>query len=264
LPAGFEVKAALERLNLLICQDPFLTETAQHAHYVLPACTYAEKEGTFTNLEGRVLRFRKTMEPVGDSLPDWHIMTAIASGLGASFEYESNQDIQNEIMKLLPGYYNLGQPRKVYPNADAYLADGYPNEVGNRYRTVAHGPDEGTLGLAMGQLLYHSGKLSTQAAGLLRISPNPYRLMMNSQDMARLALKTGDRARIENAQGALDIDVQEDPSVLPGSCFFPEHFNEPAIKDLMPVEVDPTTGVPYFKLAWVTIRAVPRGGEAPS
>ena len=79
-----EVKAALERLELLVCQDPFLTETARLAHVVLPACTYAEKEGTFTNLEGKVLRIRQAMDPIGESLPDWHIMTAIASGLVTS------------------------------------------------------------------------------------------------------------------------------------------------------------------------------------
>ena len=62
LPASMEVKAALERLELLVCQDPFLTETARLAHIVLPACTYAEKEGTFTNLEGKVLRIRQAME----------------------------------------------------------------------------------------------------------------------------------------------------------------------------------------------------------
>src|SRR5881409_2331836 len=135
LPASLEVRAALENLELLICQDLFLTETAQLAHMVLPACTYAEKDGTFTNLEGRVLRIRQTMDPIGESLPDWHIMTAIANGLGYELPYESAQDIQNEIMKLLPGYYNLGQPRKISPKPEWYLANGYAAEVRNRYRS---------------------------------------------------------------------------------------------------------------------------------
>src|SRR2546430_12642730 len=107
LPASLDVRTALEQWELLICQDPFMTETAQLAHIVLPACTYAEKEGTFTNLEGKVLRVRQSMDPIGESLPDWHVMTSLASGLGSQFEYESSQDIQSEIMKLLPGYYNL-------------------------------------------------------------------------------------------------------------------------------------------------------------
>src|SRR6185437_15182884 len=71
LPASMEVRAALERLELLVVQDPFLTDTGELAHFVLPACTYTEKDGTFTNLEGRVLRVRQAMDPLGESLPDW-------------------------------------------------------------------------------------------------------------------------------------------------------------------------------------------------
>ncbi|MEK7869709.1 MAG: molybdopterin-dependent oxidoreductase, partial [Nitrospirota bacterium] len=66
LPASVEVRSALERLELLVVQDPFLTDTGRQAHFVLPACTYAEKEGTFTNLEGRVLRVRQAMDPLGE------------------------------------------------------------------------------------------------------------------------------------------------------------------------------------------------------
>ncbi|MEW6542877.1 MAG: molybdopterin-dependent oxidoreductase [Nitrospirota bacterium] len=268
LPASLEVKEALSNLDLLICQDPFLTETAQLAHFVLPACTFAEKDGTVTNQEGKVQRVRQTMDPIGESLPDWYIMTALSSGLGYPLDYESPQDIQNEIMKLLPGYYNLGQPRKLAPTPDAYLADGFAAEVADRYsdggasrasRLTSH---DQSFTLLMGQVLYHSGKLSTQASGLIRIAPNTGRLRMNGQDLERLGLGSrspegsggaGGRVRVISERGSLEMGVQADPSVLPGSCFFPEHFNEPPVKDLMPVEVDAVTGVPSFKLARVSI-----------
>jgi len=259
-PASLEVRAALERLELLICQDPFLTETAQLAHFVLPACTFAEKDGTMTNQEGKVQRIRKSMEPIGESLPDWHVMVAIAGGLGFSMEYESSQDIQTEIMKLVPGYYNLGQPRKVEPTPESYLANGYKVEVGTRYRRSQEpsGSENGQrpFGLIMGQLLYHSGKLSTQASGLVNISPNSGRLHMSVEDMERMGLADGARVRVTSECGALELGVEGDRSVLPKSCFFPEHFNDPAVKDLMPVEIDSITGVPYFKLARVTIEKV--------
>ncbi|MBI3602912.1 MAG: molybdopterin-dependent oxidoreductase [Nitrospirae bacterium] len=256
LPASFEVKAALERLDLLICQDPFLTETGRLAHVVLPACTAAEKDGTFTNLEGRVLRIRQSMDPIGDSLPDWHIMTAIAGGLGSQWEYESSADIQTEIMKLVPGYYNLGQPRKLAPTAEAYLSNGYAAEVGSRYASIAHRQSsvkENSFTLLMGQVLAHSGKLSTQASGLMQITPNTGRLRMSRQDIERLGLAEGAKVRVTSVLGSLTLSVQVDLAVMPGSCFFPEHFNEPSVKDLMPVEVDATTGVPAFKLTAVTI-----------
>ena len=256
LPASLEVRQALERLDLLICQDPFLTETAQLAHIVLPACTYAEKDGTLTNLEGRVLRIRQSMDPVGESLPDWHIMTSVASGLGFQFEYESAQDIQNEIMRLLPGYYNLGQPKKMAPTAERYLAHGYAAEVKARYRTDRKVVGKGQFALTLGQLLEHSGKLSTQAEGLMRISPNTGRLHMNPQDIERIGLREGGRVRITTVKGSLEMGVKPDVTLLPGSCFFPEHFNEPPVKDLMPFETDITTGVPYFKLTSATIENI--------
>ncbi len=257
LPVSAEVKAALEQLELLICQDPFLTETARLAHVVLPACTYAEKDGTFTNLEGKVLRIRQAMEPIGESLPDWHIMTAMANGLGYALEYESPQDIQNEIMKLLPGYYNLGQPKKLSPRPDAYLSNGYAASVGSRYRGADTRASEAharrPFALTMGQLLYHSGKLSTQASGLIKIAPNAGRLSMNVEDMTRMGLAEGARVRVTSAKGSVELAVQPDLTRRPGSCFFPEHFNEPPVKDLMPLEVDAATGVPSFKFTRVTI-----------
>lgn len=262
LPASADVKGALERVEVLISQDPFLTETGRLAHYVLPAATYAEKDGTFTNLEGKVLRVRQALDQIGESLPDWHIMTSIATGLGCELDYESPNDIQREIMKLLPGYYNLGEPRKLTPRADAYLSNGYQAQVGGRYRDALKrwdGPAAGAehrFGLMMGQLLYHSGKLSTQASGLITIAPNTGRLHLNPQDMERLKLSEDSRVKVTSDRGSLTMGVKGDLNVLAGTCFFPEHFNEPPVKDLMPLEIDGRTRVPYFKLASVTLEKV--------
>jgi len=251
LPASSEVKAALEKLELLIVQDPFMTDVAQLAHIVLPACTFAEKDGTMTSQDGKVQRIRQTMDPIGESLPDWQILAAIGSGLGcASMEYESAQDIQSEIMKLLPGYYNLGQPKKVTVNPDGYLSNGYRAEVVGRYASPHSSrltPHAGSFTLTMGQLLYHSGKLSTQASGLLLIASANGQLHMNIQDMERMGLKDGDRVRVTSAKGSAVLNAKADLSVMPESCFYPEHFNNPPVKDLMAVEADAVTGVPYFK-----------------
>ena len=254
LPASVEVRSALERLELLVVQDPFLTDTGRQAHFVLPACTYAEKEGTFTNLEGRVLRVRQGMNPVGESLPDWHIMTALANALGAQWGYESANDIQAEIMKLLPGYYNLGQPRKMAPAPDQYLSNGYATEVKTRYRAAAPMTDsKRPFALVMGQLLVHSGKMSTEAPGLINIAPNTGKLRMNAADMQRLGLQEGTKVRVTSERGSLQLGVQSDVLLAPNTCFFPEHFNEPPVKDLMAVQVDAITGVPSFKQTWVSI-----------
>ena len=212
-----------------------------------------------TSQEGKVQRIRQTMDPLGESLPDWHIMASIASGLGYPVEYESSQDIQNEIMKLLPGYYNLGQPKKVVPTPDAYLSGGYAAEVGGRYSAMGNGQwamGGNQFGLIMGQLLYHSGKLSTRASGLIKLAPNTGRLRMNAQDLERLELGEGGRVRVTSEKGSLEMGVETDLTLMPGSCFFPEHFNEPPVKDLFSVEVDAMTGVPSFKFARVMIEKV--------
>jgi formate dehydrogenase alpha subunit len=255
LPASMEVRAALDRLELLVVQDPFLTETARMAHAVLPACTSAEKDGTFTNLEGRVLRVRQAIDPIGESLPDWHIMTALANALGCQWTYESSNDIQAEIMKLLPGYYNLGQPRKVVQTPDHYLSNGYVTDVAARYRASAPADSktQRPFALLMGQVLYHSGKLSTEASGLITIAPNTRRLRMNPLDMEGLGVGEGTTVRLTSDRGSIQLMVQPDQSVAPQTCFFPEHFNDPPLKDLMSVEVDPATGVPTFKQTGVTI-----------
>lgn len=255
LPASMEVRAALDRLELLVVQDPFLTETGRMAHVVLPAATYAEKDGTFTNLEGRVLRVRQAMDAIGESVPDWQIITTLANGLGCQWEYESANDIQAEVMKLLPGYYNLGQPKKILPTPEKYLSNGYAGSVAARYRPAT--PDsQRPFTLLMGQVLYHSGKLSTLAPGLIKIAPNTGSLRMNPADMERMGLKDGATLKLTSDRGSLQLSVQGDHGVASQTCFFPEHFNDPPVKDLMSVQVDAVTGVPAFKRCRVTIEKV--------
>ncbi|MCZ6801296.1 MAG: molybdopterin-dependent oxidoreductase [Nitrospirae bacterium] len=254
LPASLGVQEALSKLELLICQDPFLTETAKQAHIVFPACTFAEKDGTVTNQEGKVQHLRPAFDPLGESALDWHIFVGIANGMGVSMPYEETQDIQVELRKLLPGYYNLGQPKKVEVSPSPYLQNSYAGEVKARYQSKApSSAGQRPFGLKMGQLLFHSGKLSTQASGLMEISPNTKALRMCPEDLERLGVGEGGRVRVTSDEGSMEVGVQPDLSVLPGSCMFPEHFNDPPIKDLMPLELDQVTGVPYFKCAQVTI-----------
>jgi formate dehydrogenase alpha subunit len=154
----------------------------------------------------------------------------------------------------LPGYYNLGQSKKPMVSPDAYFSNGYAAQVASRY--VQPGTDTATdkpYRLIMGQLLYHSGKLSTQASGLINIAPNNGRLHMSPEDLSRLGLAEGGTVRLTSAKGSLVMAVQPNQSVMPGACFFPEHFNEPPVKDLMAVEVDPVTKVPTFKLTQVFV-----------
>ena len=257
LPKSFGVEEALSRLELLICQDPFLTETAQYAHVVFPACTFAEKDGTVTNQEGMVQFVRPALDPLGESALDWHIMAGLANGMGHSLPYETTQDIQTEIRKLLPGYYNLGQPQPVAADPTTYLRNGYQDSVGARYAVDGHAQGSGRpYGLKLIQLIYHSGKLSTKASGLMDISPNTGALRMSREECERLGVADGGRVRVTSDQGSLELSVEADVNMLPGTCAFPEHFNDPPVKDLVRVVVDPVTRVPYFKATQVTIEKI--------
>lgn len=253
LPASFDVKGALAKLEVLICQDPFLTETAKLAHVVFPASTFAEKDGTVTNQEGKVQFLRPALDSLGESVLDWHVMAGIANGLGSPMGYDTTQDIQQEIRKVLPGYYNLGRPSNVEPRLGHYFGKDFDRHVGERYRLPEKPRKQRPFGLRLIQLLYHSGKLSTQASGLTQISPNTKSLRVGPEDMKNLGLNSGDRIRVTSDTGSLEMLVKEDVSLPPGSCTVPEHFNDPPVKDLMALQLDPTTGVPYFKLAYVSI-----------
>jgi len=257
LPKSYGVDEALEKLALLICQDPFLTETAQQAHMVFPACTFAEKDGTFTSQEGKVQFVRPAIEPLGESVLDWHIFVGIADSMGHTLPYESTQDIQDEIRKLLPGYYNLGQPKKVEVNLRPYLTNGYSNEVLGRYARLGKSQHQARpVGLKFIQLIYHSGKLSTQASGLMDISPNTKCLRMAPQEVERLGLTEGGRVRVTSDHGQMELGVEADLAVLSGTCVFPEHFVDPPVKDLVLVEIDPVTRVPYYKLVQVSLEKI--------
>ena len=253
LPASFDVKEALEKLDVLICQDPFLTETAKLAHVVFPASSFAEKDGTVTNQEGKVQYLRPALDSLGESTLDWHIMVGMANILGSPMAYDTTQDIQQEIRKILPGYYNLGKASKVEPNSSRYFSNGYVQDAGPRYAINGKEKTQRPFGLRMTQLLYHSGKLSTQASGLIKISPNTQKLSMGQEDLKNIGIASGERIRLTSDQGTLEMVVVENTSLMPGTCTVPEHFNDPPVKDLMTRQIDSITGVPYFKLTHVTV-----------
>jgi formate dehydrogenase alpha subunit len=253
LPASYDVKGALANLEVLICQDPFLTETAKMAHVVFPASTFAEKDGTVTNQEGKVQFLRPALDSLGESTLDWHIMVGMANGMGSPMEYETTRDIQDEIRKVLPGYYNLGKVPHAIPNLSNYFLATFSQEVAARYSASRKITPKRPYGLRMIQLLYHSGKLSTQASGLMEISPNTKRLRMSAEDLKDLGLRSHDRVRITSDEGTLEMEVAEDVTLPPRTCTVPEHFNDPPVKDLMSLQVDPVTGVPYYKMSYVSI-----------
>ena len=109
LPASSKVREALENVEFLICQELFMTETAELAHVVFPACSYAEKIGSLTNFWGRIGPINEALQPKEDSRPDWEVFAVIAHGLGYTMDYEGPEDVLHEIGRLIPGYFSKDQ-----------------------------------------------------------------------------------------------------------------------------------------------------------
>ncbi|MGH7254884.1 MAG: NADH-quinone oxidoreductase subunit NuoG [Nitrospirales bacterium] len=261
LPPATGAKEALDALDFLVCQELFLTETAQLAEVVLPACSYAEKQGTFTNSEGHVQRVHQAIEPCGESRPDWEILSALSVLMGYPIEYGEAREILKEIRALIPGYGLLGAaPAPPRPDDEAvsrYLQEGFAEDLSTRYRVAAAAAPpsaDGVFRLVVGQSLFHSGKLSRRAKGLLLVQPQGF-LAIHPSDADRLGVGDQDLVRVSNDQGSFTTSIKRLDRVPVGLVTFPEHFDEEA-RRLLTVSRDPVTGVPYCKLARVTVAPI--------
>jgi formate dehydrogenase alpha subunit len=251
-------------VEFLVCQELFLTETAALAHVVLPACSYAEKDGTFTNTEGHVQPVRQAIDPIGESRPDWEILSALSVLMRYPLEYGDAREILKEIRALIPGYGLLGagpnSPRPDQAAVNRYLQGGYADDLVARYQlggvsAEARGEREtGALTLLVVQSLFHSGKLSTRSKGLLQVQSSGS-LAVNPTDAERLGITAGDRVRVFNALGEMTASVTLLDRVPEGLAMFPEHFDQDA-RRLLAVSTDKTTGVPYYKSAKVKVERV--------
>jgi formate dehydrogenase alpha subunit len=253
------VEESLHKLDLLVCQELFLTETAALAHVVLPVASSMEKSGTFTNTEGHVQSVRSAIEPVGESRPDWEIFVALSFLMETPLEYAESRDILKEIRSLIPSYGSLGptpMPAKVDRAAiNRYLADGYRHDLAARYRPgIATPQPDGIVQLELVQSLFHSGKLSTRSRGLMEVE-GVGALRINPQDAARFALKDGDRVRLSNVRGEMTTTITIRKRVPQGSAWFPDHFGHTSAH-LFECIIDPVTRTPSIRTTSVSMMKV--------
>lgn len=259
LPSSSGAKEALQQCELVVCQELFMTETAALAHVVLPAASYAEKDGTFTNTEGLVQPVRRAIDTIGESRPDWEILSALSVLMGYPIEYGDAKEIFKEIRSVIPDYALLG-PVPTPPKPDAtvvnqYLESGHADDLANRYCLTSRTLSEKSFTLVLSQSLFHSGKFSRRAKGLLEVEADG-KLAVNSTDAATLNVVEGDRVRVANERGEMIVIVTLRDRLPEGLVTFPEHFDEQALS-LMPLTVDDRTGVPYYRSAHVKIERVP-------
>ncbi|MFZ5861302.1 MAG: molybdopterin-dependent oxidoreductase [Nitrospirota bacterium] len=248
LPASAGVREALAKLDLLIVQDAFLTEMGAAAHVVLPAALAAEKSGTFLDGQGSLQPVVRALDPPGEARIDWEIFSELGQLLGASFDYTEAEEIRRELLQVAPAAFEL--PGATHPAA------GLTADAAARYArpAVAAGPAsaESPFELSLYQVLYHSGKMSTRDKGLLEINAKKL-LQISPKDAEALGVGNDGRVKVTSPLGSVEVGVEINLDLPAGSCRFPEHFNNPAVKDVLAMAVDPVTKSPVFKAGRVKI-----------
>ena len=259
LPGDANVTDALDALEFLVCQELFLTETAKRAHVVFPACSAMEKDGTFTNTEGHVQPVRESIEPLGESRPDWEMFSALSVVMGHPIEYGEVKEISKEIRGVIPGYGLLGPaptPSKVDEDTLAhYVTRGFKEDIDRRYTLdPPSSAPEGSMTLRLVQSLYHSGKYSTRAKGLMEIEGEGL-VQINSREARRLGIEEGKTVLLSNDCGQATVSVKLNDRVPDAVAWFPEHFDQ-SVRALFSLKVDPHTHVPVWKTTHVAMTKV--------
>lgn len=265
---------AMQSLDFLVVQDLFLTETGKLADVVLPAASFAEKDGTFSNTERRVSRVRQAIPPVGQAKADWQILCEIAGRLGYPMKYAGPEAIFEEIRRVTPAYAgisyprleagglqwpcpNEGHPGTVYLHKDRF-ARGLGMFFAIEHRDPAEMPDaEYPLYLTTGRLLYqyHSGTMSRRAPGLEEKAPE-CRVEMAAADADKYGIADGQQVRLRTRRGTITAKVLISDQAVPGTIFLPFHFAEASANKLTNAALDPVSKIPEYKVCAVQIEKV--------
>lgn len=270
-PDSNHVVHALEKLDFLVVQDIFLTETAALADVVLPAASFAEKDGTFSNTERRVQRVRKAIDPVGNARADWQIICAVSTAMGYPMHYASTADIFDEIASLTPSYAGISYSRLEQggiqwpcPNAEhpgtTYLhKDTFSRGLGKfnpvEYIPPAEMPDtEYPLVLSTGRrhFHYHTGTM-TQRTGALELYYDTEYLEISQADAAALGVADGDNVRVLSRRGQVEVMARVTDVVPQGLVFTSFHFPAVAINKLTNPAKDPVAKIPELKVCAVKV-----------
>jgi len=264
----------LTSLDFLVVQDMFLTETARLADVVLPAASFAEKEGTCTNFEGRVTRVRKAIEPIGESLPDWEIVVHLASRMGYALPFSSLQDVTSEIEELVPSYetYTSAEKQDDLPYGESGHTSGRSLLKGfARFSPAEYIPQAAErrsdypLTLLTGGVLYHSdtGSRSSRAPRLKKFSPRSF-LEIGETDARKLGITDGDEVKVISAVGQVTTTTKISDTLRRGTVFMPLSFPDTPVNTLFDLILDPEIKAPSLKSCSVKIEKVSSPEERKS
>jgi formate dehydrogenase alpha subunit len=265
------VEAALKHLDVFIVQDIFLTHTAKQATIVLPGTSFAEKDGTFSNTERRVLLVRQAIPPVGDSRPDWMITQDLSTRVGYPMHYDSPEAIFEEMKSLTPSYAGMTYarlagnglqwpcPTPEHPGTVFLHKDRFSRGKGAftaiDYKPPAEVVDGAyPMWLSTGRSFahYHSGTMTRVSPSLHQEVPEGY-VEISPVDAKSMAIKDGERIKVSSRRGEIQIKARISGKVNRGVVFIPFHFAETAANVLTNSAYDPVAKIPEYKVCAVKV-----------
>ncbi|OEJ67374.1 formate dehydrogenase subunit alpha [Magnetovibrio blakemorei] len=276
-PDANHARAGLAKLEHLVVQDIFLTETAWLADVILPASTFYEKTGTYTNTNRQVQMGRKVVHPPGDARQDFDLICNLAERLGCAWNYAGPEEVYAEMRTLMPSISGISWDRLqrdnsvVYPCTDEHLpgqdilfGDGFPTASG-RARLVPADltppdemPDEAyPFLLTTGRVLehWHTGAMTRPADVLNAIEPHPT-VSLHPKAIGKLGVSAGAHVKVESRRGEVELMVRADRDVPEGLAFIPFCFHEAAANLLTNPKLDPYGKIPEFKVCAVKVTAL--------
>jgi formate dehydrogenase major subunit len=262
------VREGLARLEHLVVQDIFLTETAKYADVVLPASAWPEKDGTVTNTNRQVQRGRAALPLPGNARQDLWIIQEIARRIGLDWSYAGPADVFAEMKQAMPSLDNITWERVeressvIYPcdtpdqpGNEIVFGEGFPTASG-RGRLVpaaiippAEEPDEEyPMVLTTGRQLehWHTGAITRRASMLDELEPEAVASLAPAE-LRRLGIAAGDQIRVTTRRGTIELKARADSAVAPGQVFIPFCYAEAAANVLTNPQLDPIGKIPEFK-----------------
>lgn len=267
----------LKKLEFLVVQDIFHTETTALADVILPASAWAEKNGTFVNSDRRVLRVRKAVACPGDAREDWKIIHEIAARMGHPMpNYRDESEIFDELARVTPIMEGISHkrlesqgiqwpcPTPEHPgtstlytetfNTPTGKAKLFPVEYAEQNEKVS---DEYPFMLNSGRILYHyHTSTMSRKNKVLRDFANESYVLMNPVDAIKASLKNNSKVRVSSRRGELITKLIISDEVLEGEVFMPWHFTEAQVNRLTRDELDPYSKIAPFKLSAVRVECV--------
>ena len=269
-----KVHQALRNVEFLVVQDLFLGQTAKLAHLVIPGASFLEKDGTFTNLERRIQRIRKAVEPPGGVLPDWQVVCEVATRMGYPMAYEHPAEIMKEIARLTPmwagvSYERLDQPAGLqwpvpgdkHPGTGLMHRDQFPHGkarfVGVDYLPPGELPDDQyPFLLITGRVLQHYNcGAQTRRTEIMHVVDGDV-LEMHPTDAGSLGLRDGDTVRLVSKRSEARLPLAISERVQRGQVFTSFHFPDSQINALLSSSADESSKCPEYKVSAVRIEPV--------